>query len=104
MAELMKSLDFSNIVDRYCPVSGSNRGFMPKVGRIAETGQIDASDFRAGNVAPARDNMAFIEQCQQALPKGVSITHLRIDTGGATRWPLCGIVSTIILSWPLAPR
>jgi hypothetical protein len=59
-----------------------NQGFMPMVGHIAETGQIVASDFRAGNVAPAKDNMAFIEQCQQALPKGVSITHLRIDAAG----------------------
>ena len=59
-----------------------NQGFMPMVGHIAETGQIVASDFRAGNVAPAKDNMAFIERCQQALPKGVSITHLRIDAAG----------------------
>jgi hypothetical protein len=59
-----------------------NQGYMPMVGHIAETGQIVASDFRAGNVAPAKDNMAFIKQCQQALPNGVSITHLRIDAAG----------------------
>jgi hypothetical protein len=59
-----------------------NQGYMPMVGHIAETGQVVASDFRAGNVAPAKDNMAFIEQCEQALPKGVRVAYLRIDAAG----------------------
>jgi len=31
-----------------------NKGFMPMVGHIAETGQIVAIDFRKGNASPAR--------------------------------------------------
>ena len=59
-----------------------NQGYMPMVGHIAETGQIVASDFRAGNVAPATDNMAFIMQCEQALPEDVTVAYLRIDAAG----------------------
>jgi hypothetical protein len=49
-----------------------NKGFMPMVGHIAQTGQIVAVDFRQGNVPPNKDNLAFIKQCQQSLPTGVS--------------------------------
>ena len=45
-----------------------NKGFMPMVGHIAQTGQIVAVDFRKGNVPPNKDNLAFIKQCQQSLP------------------------------------
>ncbi|MCF6346426.1 MAG: hypothetical protein L3J00_08170 [Thiomicrorhabdus sp.] len=47
-----------------------NKGFMPMVGHIAQTGQIVAIDFREGNISPAKDNLAFIKQCQQSLPEG----------------------------------
>jgi hypothetical protein len=59
-----------------------NKGFMPMVGHIAETGQIVAMDFRQGNVSPAQDNLAFIQQCQQSLPKHCSLKALRIDAAG----------------------
>ncbi len=59
-----------------------NRGFMPMVGHIAETGQVVAVDFRSGNVPPAQDNLAFIHQCKQSLPEGVSLKALRIDAAG----------------------
>ncbi len=59
-----------------------NKGFMPMVGHIAETGQVVAVDFRQGNVPPAQDNLAFIQQCQQSLPKGCSLKALRIDAAG----------------------
>ena len=59
-----------------------NKGFMPMVGHIAETGQIVATDFRKGNAAPARENLEFIKQCQQSLPKGCHIKALRIDAAG----------------------
>ena len=59
-----------------------NQGYMPMIGHIAETGQVVASDFRAGNVAPATDNMAFINQCERALPHGVNLAYLRIDAAG----------------------
>ncbi|MCF6217829.1 MAG: IS1380 family transposase [Gammaproteobacteria bacterium] len=59
-----------------------NKGFMPMVGHIAQTGQIVAIDFRQGNVAPAKDNLAFIQQCQQSLPEGCVLDALRIDAAG----------------------
>ena len=59
-----------------------NKGFMPMVGHIAETGQVVAVDFRKGNVPPAQDNLAFIKQCQQSLPEGCALNALRIDAAG----------------------
>jgi hypothetical protein len=59
-----------------------NKGFMPMVGHIAETGQVVAVDFRKGNVPPAQDNLAFIKQCQQSLPEGCTLKALRIDAAG----------------------
>jgi len=59
-----------------------NKGFMPMVGHIAETGQVVAVDFRKGNVPPAQDNLAFIKQCQQSLPEGCTLRALRIDAAG----------------------
>lgn len=59
-----------------------NKGFMPMVGNIAQTGQIVAVDFREGNVPPAQDNLAFIRQCQQSLPEGYTLNALRIDSAG----------------------
>lgn len=59
-----------------------NRGYMPMVGHIAETGQVVACDFRAGNDSPAKENPEFIQHCQDSLPKGVHIKKLRIDAAG----------------------
>jgi len=59
-----------------------NKGFMPMVGHIAQTGQIVAVDFRKGNVPPAQDNLAFIKQCEQSLPAGYTLDALRIDGAG----------------------
>jgi len=59
-----------------------NKGYMPMVGHIAETGQIVACDFRAGNASPARENLEFIQQCQHSLPNGCFVQSLRIDAAG----------------------
>ena len=59
-----------------------NKGFMPMVGHIAETGQVAAVDFRQGNVPPAQDNLGFIQQCQRSLPAGCTVKALRIDAAG----------------------
>ena len=59
-----------------------NKGYMPMVGHIAQTGQIVATDFKAGNVSPNTDNLGFIKTCQDALPKGTNIKKLRIDAAG----------------------
>ena len=50
-----------------------NKGFMPMIGQVA------AVDFRHGNVPPAKDNLAFIQQCQQSLPEDCTVKALRID-------------------------
>lgn len=59
-----------------------NKGFMPMVGHIAEIGQVVSIDFRKGNVSPAQNNLAFIEQCQQSLPEGCTVNRLGIDAAG----------------------
>jgi hypothetical protein len=55
---------------------------MPRVGHIAEAGQIVSCDFRQGNTAPAKENFEFIQQCQRALPNGCTVGALRIDAAG----------------------
>jgi len=57
-------------------------GYMPIVGHLAETGQVVATDFRAGNVSPSTNNLEFIHQCEAALPTGVNVKSLRIDAAG----------------------
>ena len=59
-----------------------NKGFMPMVGHIAETGQVAAIDFRKGNIPPAQENFEFIKQCQQSLPAGCMLKAMRIDAAG----------------------
>jgi hypothetical protein len=59
-----------------------NKGYMPMVGHIAETGQILSCDFRQGNAAPAKENFEFILQCQRALSNGCTVGALRIDAAG----------------------
>lgn len=59
-----------------------NKGYMPMVGHIAETGQIVACDFRQGNASPAGENLEFVKQCQQALPNECFVKSLRIDAAG----------------------
>ncbi len=59
-----------------------NRGYMPMVGHIAETGQIVSTDFRPGNASPAKQNLEFIQQCQADLPEGCYLQSVRIDAAG----------------------
>lgn len=78
-------IDATEIVSRKAEAQwtyNKNKGFMPMVGHIAETGQIVAADFRQGHVAPAYDNLGFIQQCQRALPEDCTVKALRIDAAG----------------------
>lgn len=59
-----------------------NQGYMPMVGHISEVSMVVACDFREGNQPPAKDNLAFIKQCQSALPQGCFVQLLRIDAAG----------------------
>jgi len=40
------------------------RGYMPMVGHLAETGLVVGEEFREGNAAPAARNLEFIRTCQ----------------------------------------
>lgn len=60
----------------------NNKGYMPMVGHVAETGHVIAVDFREGNASPARENLEFIQHCENALPAGCFVKKLRIDCAG----------------------
>jgi hypothetical protein len=93
-----------------------NRGYMPMVGHIAETGQVVACDFRPGNTPPAKDNLKFIRQCEDSLPVGCYVQNLRIDAAGyqtdiikycdqkqigyAIRAKMCAYLKDMIMSIP----
>ena len=57
------------------------RGCMPIVGHIAETGMA-AAEFRGGPVSPNARNCEFVRQCERALPKGAEARRARIDAAG----------------------
>ncbi len=59
-----------------------NKGYMPMVGHIAETGQIVTCDVRKGNTAPSKENFEFIQPCQNSLPDNGFIKKIRIDCAG----------------------
>lgn len=80
--EVTLDIDASEIVAQKAETKWTykkNRGYMPMVGHIAETDQVVAVDFREGNVAPAKDNLAFLKQCEAALPAGVRVKAFRGD-------------------------
>jgi len=55
------------------------KGYMPILGHIAENGVIVGEEFRAGNVAPATDNLGFVKQCVSQLPLEKRFKYLRAD-------------------------
>lgn len=58
------------------------QGYMPMIGHLAEAGVIIHDEFREGNIAPATDNLEFIQACEARLPKGHRIAHVRLDSAG----------------------
>ena len=56
------------------------KGYMPMVGHIAETGLIIGHEFREGNAAPAGGNLEFLQACECNMPKGKKITAVRADS------------------------
>ena len=60
----------------------NDKGYMPMIGHIAETGQVVACDFRDGNAAPAKENYEFILQCIKSLPENCYLKAVRIDSAG----------------------
>lgn len=58
------------------------QGYMPMIGHLAEAGVVIHEEFREGNIAPATDNLGFIQACEARLPKGHRIAHVRLDSAG----------------------
>lgn len=58
------------------------QGYMPMIGHLAETGVVIHDEFRDGNVAPATQNLEFIQACEAHLPRGHAIAHVRLDSAG----------------------
>jgi len=54
-------------------------GFTTMIGHI-NGGYIIHSEFRSGNIAPADNNLTFIQRCQAQLPKEKKITYVRADS------------------------
>lgn len=58
------------------------QGYMPMIGHLAEAGVVIHDEFREGNIAPATDNLGFIQACEARLPCGHRIAHVRLDSAG----------------------
>ncbi len=56
------------------------KGYMPMVGHIAETGAVAGYEFREGNAAPAARNLEFMQACERNMPKGKKIAAVRADS------------------------
>lgn len=54
-------------------------GYTPMLGHI-NGGFVIHSQFRSGNIAPADENLSFVQQCVAQLPKGKHIQWLRADS------------------------
>ena len=46
------------------------KGYMPLVGHIAETGLVMGYEFREGNAAPAVGNLEILQVCECDMPRG----------------------------------
>jgi hypothetical protein len=57
-------------------------GYMPMIGHLAQAGVVIHDEMRAGHIAPASDNLGFIQACEARLPKGHAIAHVRLDSAG----------------------
>jgi hypothetical protein len=54
-------------------------GYTPMVGHI-NGGYVIHSEFRSGNIAPADNNLTFIQRCEIQLPKKKKIAFVRADS------------------------
>ncbi len=57
-------------------------GYRPMIGHLAEAGVVIHEEFREGHIAPATQNLEFIQACEARLPKGHRIAHVRLDSAG----------------------
>jgi hypothetical protein len=68
------------------------KGYMPLVGHIGETGLVIGYEFREGNAAPATGNLEFLQACERNMPKGKKITAIRAGSAAyqAAIFNYCG--------------
>lgn len=57
-----------------------NKGYMPMLGFLYETGVCILDEFREGNVAPAFGQKEFYLQCKERMPRGKGIGYYRGDS------------------------
>jgi len=57
-----------------------NKGYMPVLGFLYETGVCLYDEFREGNVAPAFGQKEFYLQCKERMPLGKKIGYYRADS------------------------
>jgi len=58
------------------------KGYMPIVGHIMETGQVIYTEMRDGNVPPSKENLEVMHACERLLPEGVKLGAVRMDAAG----------------------
>jgi hypothetical protein len=56
------------------------KGYMPMVVHIAETGAVDCYESREGNTAPAARNLEYKQACERNMPNGKKIAPVRADS------------------------
>jgi hypothetical protein len=57
-----------------------NRGYMPLLAFVADSGYCLTGDFRGGATSPAYGHEAFILKCLAAVPPGVKVGYMRSDS------------------------
>ena len=57
-----------------------DKGYMPMLGYLYETGICLYDEFREGNVAPAFGQKGFYLRCKERMPRGKKIAHYRADS------------------------
>lgn len=67
------------------------RGYMPIIGHIAETGMVIHDEFRDGNISPSTRNFEFIKSCLSKMPNGIIVSRFRADSASyqASIFNLC---------------
>ena len=56
------------------------KGYMPMLGYLFESGVCLLEEFREGNESPGAGHVAFYRQCKERMPKGKRIARFRADS------------------------
>lgn len=86
--KMLKTKEFTLDIDATQVIAEKNlaqftykgeRGYMPILAHLAETGMVLFDDFRDGNVSPGTENLSFIKDSIAQMPEGTKITKFRAD-------------------------